>query len=374
MKGAFPILSVHGIRLFIHWTFFLLLGWVLLVNLQSGYRFPQLFWSLLFLLATFACVALHEFGHALVAARFGIRAKNIVLLPIGGVASIEKFPANPKQELSISIAGPLVNIAIALLLLPFLQAYTPIWQLKEPISIAQGQHFLYNLHLVNLSLAAFNLIPAFPMDGGRIFRALLGFRMNYVKATTIAAGMGKFIAAIFIALGILFMNLFLPLIGLFIILSASTEEYYLRLKTLVQGLTLKDVLMYDYNSLQAGMHVQEAAGALMNNHQKYFILMEGSQPVGAINRMEIIKAIAEKKYTIPLRELLQEELPAFTSSQSVESVLENLAGSNDRIFPVMEENQFIGVVNFPHIIEYLLLHKAESQEYGRIKSLAGLLR
>ncbi|HEU4606776.1 MAG TPA: CBS domain-containing protein, partial [Chitinophagaceae bacterium] len=103
-------------------------------------------------------------------------------------------------------------------------------------------------------------------------------------------------------------------------------------------------------------------------------LMEGSQPVGAINRMEIIKAIAEKKYTIPLRELLQEELPAFTSSQSIESVLENLAGSNDRIFPVMEENQFIGVVNFPHIIEYLLLHKAESKEYGRIKSLAGLLR
>ncbi|THU39532.1 site-2 protease family protein [Niastella caeni] len=372
MRGSYKILTVRGISLHIHWTFLLLIGWVLLVNATAGNNIEQISWSVLFLLAVFVCVTLHEFGHALMAARFGIQAKEIVLLPIGGIASIEKFPDTPRQELAISIAGPLVNLVIAGLLWLFIPNMSLI--AREPhMTIMHGHDFLYNLRIVNIALAVFNLIPAFPMDGGRILRALLGFKLNYIQATTIAATVGKIIAILFIIAGIVFINPFLPIIGVFIIFSAGAEEYYLRLKSLVKGIKLNEVLMYDYNSLQANMTVQEASNILNSNHSKYFILMDGINPVGAINRMEIIKALADMNYTESLKNLVKEKLEYLNGDKEIDTVLENLARNDERIFPVMDNSHFIGVVNLNHIIEYLLLNKINTKEYPRIRSLAGLL-
>jgi Zn-dependent protease len=372
MRGSYKILNIRGISLHIHWTFLLLIGWVLLVNVNAGNNVEQISWSVLFLLAVFACITLHELGHALMAARFGIQAKEIVLLPIGGIASIEKFPDNPRQELAISIAGPLVNIAIAgllWLLIPNL----PLVENQPHLSIMHGHDFLYNLRIVNVALAVFNLIPAFPMDGGRILRALLGLKLNYIQATTIAATVGKIIAVLFIIAGIVLINPILPAIGIFIIFSAGAEEYYLRLKSLVKGIKLNEVLMYDYNSLQANMTVQEASNVLNNNHSKYFILMDGIDPAGTINRMEIIKALADMNYNEPVKNLVKEKLESLHGDKEVETVLEKLARNDERIFPVMDNSHFIGVVNLNHIIEYLLLNKVNTKEYGRIRSLAGLL-
>jgi Zn-dependent protease/predicted transcriptional regulator len=373
MRGSFKIISFRGINLFIHWTFLFVFAWMILVNTRLGSNIEQIVWSLLFIIGVFACVTLHEFGHALVASWFGIEAKEIFLLPIGGIASIEKFPGNPRQEIAISIAGPLVNIIIAFLLLLFLQPVGTIWKIPEGLSITHGHDLLYNLALVNIGLAVFNLIPAFPMDGGRILRALLGFKLNYVRATGIAAIVGKVIASFFIGLGILISNLVLPLIGLFIIFSASMEEYYLRLKALVKGIKLKEVLMYDYNALQSNTSVKEAASILMNNHSKYFIVMDGAHPVGSINRMEIVEAIAEMKYDEIIRNLVKEDLNYLDGEEEVESVLEILARNDERLYPVMENSHFTGVVNFNHIIEYLLIQTADTKEYGRVKSLVGLL-
>ena len=131
MRGAFTIISFRGLNLSIHWTFLLIIGWLIMVNVRSGNNVEQLVWSLLFVLGILVCVLLHELGHALMAARFGINAKNIVLLPIGGIASIERFPGNPRQEISISIAGPLVNIALASLILLFLQPIESFWTIPE---------------------------------------------------------------------------------------------------------------------------------------------------------------------------------------------------------------------------------------------------
>jgi Zn-dependent protease/predicted transcriptional regulator len=373
MKGSMKIISVKGIKLYVHWTFLFLVGWIVLVNTRTGDDLQQLIWSLVFLFAVFACVALHEFGHALMAARFGIKARNIILLPIGGIASIEKFPDNPRQELSISIAGPLVNIFIAAVLALFLFPLPGYLQDPSSIRITHGHDLLYNLFVVNIALALFNLIPAFPMDGGRILRALLGFRINYVRATTIAAFIGKIIAVLFIITGIVFYNLILSLIGVFIIFSASTEEYYLRLKALVKGIRFKELLMYDYNSIQTKTTIKEAGGILMNNHNKYFIVMDGAIPVGTVNRMDIIKAIAEMKYEEPVQKLMKENLSSFDADTQVETALEEMAANPERIHPVMESGQFLGVVNFNHIIEYLLINKAGSGEFARIKSLAGLV-
>jgi Zn-dependent protease len=372
MRGSYKILTIRGISLHIHWTFLLLIGWVLLVNAGAGNNVEQISWSLLFLLAVFVCITLHEFGHALTASRFGIRAKNIVLLPIGGIASIEKFPDNPRQELAISIAGPLVNLAIAGILWLFIPNQSLI-ENEDHMTIMHGHDFIYNLRIVNIALAVFNLIPAFPMDGGRILRALLGFKMNYIQATTVAATVGKIIAILFIVAGIVLINPFLPVIGIFIIFSAGAEEYYLRLKSLVQGIRLNEVLMYDYNSLQANMTVQEASNVLHSNHSKYFILMDGITPIGAINRMEIIKALAEMNYNAPLKDLVKEKLEYLNGNKEIDTVLEKLARNDEQIYPVMDNSHFIGVINLNHIIEYLLLNKVNTNDYDRIRSLAGLL-
>lgn len=374
MRGAYKILDIRGISLHVHWTFLLLIGWVLLVNGNNGNNVEQITWSMLFLIAVFVCITLHELGHALVAGRFGIEAKNIVLLPIGGIASIEKFPDNPKQELAISMAGPVVNIAIASLLWLVMIPHTSLMEGPPPgASIMHGHDFLYNLRIVNIALAVFNLIPAFPMDGGRILRALLGFKLNYIRATRIAANVGRIIAILFIAAGIVLVNPFLPAIGIFIIFSAGAEEYYLRLKSLVKGIKLNEVLMYDYNSLRANMTVQEAANILNSNHSKYFILMDGIEPVGTINRMEIVKAIADMQYNEPVKKLATEELEYLNGNQEIDSALEKLARNDERIFPVMDNSHFIGVVNLNHIIEYLLLNRVNTKEYPRIRSLVGLL-
>jgi Zn-dependent protease/predicted transcriptional regulator len=372
MRGSYKILNIRGISLYIHWTFLFLIGWVILINANTGNNVEQITWSLIFLLAVFACITLHELGHALMAARFGIKAKEIVLLPIGGIASIEKFPDNPSQELSISIAGPMVNIVIAGLIWLFIPNISFI-DVDQHITIMHGHDFLYNLLVVNILLAVFNLIPAFPMDGGRILRALLGFKLNYIQATTIAATVGKIIAILLIIAGIVLINPILPAIGIFIIFSAGAEEYYLRLKSLVKDLKLNEVLMYEYNSLQANMTVQEASNILNSNYSKYFILMDGNNPIGTINRMEIIKAIADMNYTEPLRNLAKEKLHSLNGNEEIDTVLEELARSEERIYPVMDNSKFVGVVSLNHIIEYLLLNKVNTKEYSRIRSLAGLL-
>lgn len=372
MRGSFKLMTIRGINLYMHWTLLIPVAWVGFVNTRVG-DVLQLSWSILFLLAVFACITLHELGHALVARHFGIQAHDIVLLPIGGIASIEKFPGNPRQELAISLAGPLVNLVIAGIIYLLLPAGTSL--LRSPVHLGEstGTTSLADLGTVNLALAVFNLIPAFPMDGGRILRALLGFRLNYIRATTIAATTGKVFALLFIAAGILFTSLTLPLIGIFIFLAAGTEEYYLRIKALAGNVKLAEVVMSEYNGLQAGMQVHEAANILLANHSKYFLLMEAGMPIGVMNRLVIIEAIAEGNYTATLQSLAHEKVTSLDAGEPVEAVLEKLAQNEEQIFPVMGHGSFKGVISLNHIIEYLLVHKTGTQDYERLKSLVTLL-
>lgn len=373
MRGSIKLITIKGINVYGHWTLLVLLGWALVANIYSGMQLAQLFWSLLFLLAAFACITAHELGHALAAAQFGINARNVILFPIGGVASIERLPESPAQELVISLAGPGVSFLLAVALSVVAPTFDSLWNFRDYTGTISADNFGYSLYLFNLFLAAFNLIPAFPMDGGRVLRALLGFKFNYVKATAIAGVVGRIIAIILVGVGLATLNLLLIIAGLFIVSFSKMEEYYLRLKALVKGIKLQDVLMHDYNSLSAGMTVSEAAGILMTNHSRYFILEEGSRPVGSLNRMEVMKAIAEMKYTVPLKELMKEDLVCLDGERDVSEVLEKLSGNEERLYPVMVGGYFAGVVNFRHIIEYLLIYKATTSDYGRARSLAGLV-
>jgi len=206
MKWSWRLGRFAGIDVYMHATFLMLLAWMAVSYYLPRQSMTDVVNGLAFILALFAIVILHEFGHALTARRFGIRTRDVTLLPIGGVARLERMPEDPRQELLVALAGPGVNVVLAGILLLVLVPTATLEAVNEIRLV--GGHFLSKLLWINVSLAAFNLIPAFPMDGGRVLRALLAMRMDYVRATQVAASVGQALAIVFGFIG-LFYNPFL---------------------------------------------------------------------------------------------------------------------------------------------------------------------
>ena len=192
MKWSLKIGRFAGIDVYLHFTFLLLIGWVALIHWRQGQSAAAAVAGVVFILAVFFCVVLHEFGHALTARRYGIKTRDIILLPIGGVARLERLPTQPMQELWVALAGPVVNVVIAVLLFAWLKLTASLEPLQN-LTLTAGP-FLERIMAVNLFLIAFNMIPAFPMDGGRVLRAILATRKDYSRATQIAASIGQAIA------------------------------------------------------------------------------------------------------------------------------------------------------------------------------------
>jgi Zn-dependent protease len=373
MKASLKIVTIKGISVYLHFTFLLFLIWVVLLYAASGMQWWQLFWSVIFLFAVFISIVLHEYAHALVAAIFGITATRITLYPIGGIASMEKIPENPKQELLISAAGPVFSFCLGALLLLFSARDFSMQSINEYTGVISYSNIIYTLGAVNILLALFNLIPAFPMDGGRILRALLAMEYNYIKATSIAAMVGKVIAGLIIILAIFTFNLILALIGVFIIVFASAEETYLQVRDLVKDLRLREVLMYDYTNIDSHLTVYEAANLLEYNHNKYFVAVDKGMPVGIVNRADVMKAVAEQDYERKISSLMKKHLVHLEGEMPVDQVLNKLSGHEDRIYPVFDKERFIGVVSFEHIIEFVLMHKALRIQHDNVKPVAKLV-
>jgi Zn-dependent protease len=219
MKWSINAGRLFGIQFRIHLTFFLLLAFVFATDIKEGYKQAGL--SVLFVCAIFACVVIHELSHSLVARRFGREPKSITLLPIGGVAAIDMMPTRPSQEIMISIVGPATNIVIAILLA--LLGGLKLAAAIEKSNLTVSQSFLTNLIAANIVLAVFNLIPALPMDGGRVFRSILALKFGFLRATLWAVAVVKLIAVFFIVYGY-FKNPWLILIGFFIFSGADSEK------------------------------------------------------------------------------------------------------------------------------------------------------
>jgi Zn-dependent protease len=211
---------IAGIDVYMHGTFLVLLAWVALSHYLEHHRIVDAVSGVLFILALFGIVVLHELGHALTARHYGIRTRDITLLPIGGVARLDRMPDDPKQELVVAFAGPVVNVVLAAALFLLMPSTTSPTILGELQQIGDG--IVAKLAWVNVGLAAFNLIPAFPMDGGRVLRALLALRMDYVRATNVAAEVGRGLALMFGLVG-LFANPLLIFIALFVWAGATAE-------------------------------------------------------------------------------------------------------------------------------------------------------
>ena len=305
MGPSFRLITIAGIQLRVHWTFFLLVAWFLIAPAMKGEHaageaVSAGLRSAGFILAVFACVVLHEFGHAFAARAFGIRTRDVTLLPIGGIARLEKMPEKPSQELIVALAGPAVNLVIAGILIPVVLAIDGASVFARPEKMELHRvHFLATLATVNVSLVVFNLIPAFPMDGGRVLRAVLAMVMDRVGATRIAAGVGQVIAVGFALLGLFGGNVFLMLIALFVFLGAAAEAQATQAAAALKDVRVADAMVRRFRVLRDSDTLQTAADELLAGEQQDFpVLRAGAESddagslVGVLTRNALLRALA----------------------------------------------------------------------------------
>lgn len=357
MKGSFSLGSIAGIKISIHWTFSLLILYIIYSNLRAGQDALQIAWSVFFILSIFVTVFLHELGHALAAKRFKIITKDITLLPIGGIARLERIPEKPTEELIVAIAGPLVNMGIALAVYFFVTFPDPEQLAGQLTATVNSQNFLLHFFIVNIWLAFFNLIPAFPMDGGRVLRAVLTYFMPRHRSTTIAARIGQLLAIGFILLGFS-SNPFLIFIGLFIMLGAQTEMELVTTNYLLQGSQIGQITMHQFESLQTRDTVQTAVDILLNGTSKNFLVMENGQPAGSLSRNDIIEALSKGSADQPVSAIMNRNLIYLDAGTPVEHVFAQMNEGRHELAVIRQQGQFAGVIDTENILEFVLVRGA----------------
>ncbi len=362
MKGSLKLGKVTGIGLFIHWTFSFLLLFIIYINYKAGHDAKQIIWSVLFILSVFITVLMHELGHALAAKRYHINTKDITLLPIGGLARLEKIPEKPSEELVVAFAGPLVNIVLAFIIGLFISIPNePEILIAQLSSGINGSNFLLNFFLVNLWLALFNLIPAFPMDGGRVLRALLAYKLERNVATKIAARIGQLIAIGFIIFGF-FTNPFLVFIGIFVIIAAQIETNYTESKFRLKGYKVSDILMTHYLTIESDETLATAVKLLLDSQSRDFLVMQNSEAVGTLNRDEIIQALSEKGDQVPIHTIMNTTLIFLQANSLLEDNFEIIYKNKSSLMLVVENDQLIGTIDTENLLEFILIREVEAQK------------
>jgi Zn-dependent protease len=358
MKASWKIGTVAGIGIYLHVTFLILLGWVGVSHYLQRQRWEDAASGLGFIVALFAIVVLHELGHALTAKHFGIRTRDITLLPIGGVARLERIPDEPKEELLVALAGPAVNVVLALILLGLLLLGTGVSTLTEVKLV--GGDFLAKLMWVNVSLAVFNLLPAFPMDGGRVLRALLAMRMAYVRATNIAARIGQGMAWVFGFIG-LFTNPFLVFIALFVWMGAAQEADLAQTKSALAGLPASHLMITEFGTLSPNDRLALAIEHILSGCQQDFPVVEGEQVVGILTRADLLTGLAKQGQQAAVADFMQRNIQICAPTEMAESVLIRLKEGDCRTVPVLDGGKLVGLLTAENLGEFLMIQAALGQ-------------
>lgn len=303
----------------------ILIAWVGFAHWQAERSVGAVLAGILFILALFACVLLHEFGHALTAKRFGIKTRDITLLPIGGVARLERMPEDPRQELLVTLAGPAVNVFIAAALYVVLTLTGTLAPL-ETLTLTSGSIW-ERLMLLNVLLVVFNMIPAFPMDGGRALRAVLAMRMDYTRATRIAASLGQGIALLFGLLG-LFGNPFLIFIALFVWIGAAQESAMTQMKSALGGIPLADAMITEYRTLSPRDPLANAVEFLLSGSQQDFPVVDDDVVVGILTRTDLLTALAQRGEQAVVSDVMQRDFQTADPAEMIDVVLQRIQSRN----------------------------------------------
>lgn len=356
MRWSFKMGKIVGIDFRIHVTFFFLLVFIYLSALsQHGPRTALM--AVLFICAIFACVLIHEIGHSLIARRFGKEAKSITLLPIGGVATMEEMPEKPQQEIAMSIIGPLINLAIAGILFLFVGQWDGIRVLTMYPNSANT--FLSELISINIILAIFNLIPAFPMDGGRVLRGILALKMDYIQATSLAVSIGQGVSLFFIFFG-LFFNIWIALIGVFIYIGAGSEKHEVMLRRVLHKVPASAVMATNFQTLRPDESLSQALEHVYHGCQDDFPVMGESGIQGVLTRKEVLSAIHEKGMQMPVSEVMDRDFFSVKPQEPLDKVYHQLLKKHKTAAVVLEEGLLRGMVCLDSISRYFMIQNAMS--------------
>jgi Zn-dependent protease/CBS domain-containing protein len=352
MRWSIKIARVAGIEVRLHLTFLLFLAWIGFSYYQLGGA-PAATEGVVFMLALFGCVLLHEFGHALAARGFGIRTPDITLLPIGGVARLQRMPDKPWQELVVAIAGPLVNVVIAAVLIFALGQHLE-WEHLERLN-QPGSALLAKLVSVNITLVLFNLIPAFPMDGGRVLRSLLALALPYSRATQIAAWIGQALAFVFGFAG-LFTNPMLIFIAFFIFLGAQQEATVAQMKDISRGVPVSEAMVTHLVRLPPHARLEEAIEALLRTSQHEFpVVDDAGRVLGVLTRDDMIAALKRHGPGAPVVEFMRRDLPTVSAHDPFDQVFREMQECRCPALPVVDRfGRFVGLVTPENVGEMML--------------------
>ncbi|MGH9602542.1 MAG: site-2 protease family protein [Terriglobales bacterium] len=356
MKWTWKVARVAGVPIYVHATFLILIAWIALTHWSYGQDIRTILRAILFSLALFACIVLHELGHALTAKRYGISTRDITLLPIGGVSSLERMPDDPREELPVALAGPAVSLAIAsvlFLVLSITGGRSPLAQ----ISSWTTAPFLEQLMLANFVLAVFNLLPAFPMDGGRIFRALLARRLGYYQATQIAASVGQGMAFLFGLLG-LFTNPFLIFIALFVWIGAAQEAAAAQMRSVLAGIPVRQVTVTQFTSLSPTDTLQRAVELMLHGSQQDFPVLDDGRLVGILTRKDLLRGLSQEGQEAPVSQIMCTQFPVVPASEMLPTVLDKFADPNCRVLPVLDHGKMLGLFTLENLGEFVMVQSA----------------
>ncbi|HHY87085.1 MAG TPA: site-2 protease family protein [Verrucomicrobia bacterium] len=363
MRWSWRLVTVAGIGVYVHATYLLLLigaGWY---GYSQEKRWLDALVAVLFVITLFALVVMHEFGHALMARRYGISTRDITLLPIGGVARLERMPEKPRQELAVALAGPAVNVLLAGLLFAVLGAVDKAF--GEEFSLGTGGGVITDLMLMNIMLAVFNLVPAFPMDGGRVLRALLAIRMDYARATNIAARVGQGMAGVFAIFGLFSANPLLFLIALFVWMGAAQEARMVQMKSALGRVTVADVMMTDFRTLEPEDTLSQATMYLLAGWQKDFPVVSDGRLEGMLPRRVLMEGLARLGAGMPVADVMERDVSPLRPEDLLDGVLLSSDGPHARSIPVVKDGRLVGLLTAENVREFLMVRSALERRGAR---------
>ncbi len=378
MRGSLKLFTLFGIPVHLHWSFGLIFLYATWIGYANQMGAIGTIWLMGFFVALFGCVLLHEYGHALTAKRYGVNTQDIILTPIGGIARLERMPEKPAQELLVAIAGPMVNVVIALLLfgLSTLIFRGDSWEmfrwfLDQQFSFSGEESsdvieetgieptgllfYMPVLLATNIALVLFNLIPAFPMDGGRVLRALLAMRLGRVRATRVASIVGQGIAVLFVAFGLWKGAFTLALIGIFVFTTARAENNMVRLDDVFKKARIRDIVRPNFTRLYSNDWMQTPINLLQQGLERHFLVFDlNERLIGVLEEEDILQAARKNDLSTPIEQYMKKEVAVLESSDSLAQAYYFLK-QDHRMLAVREGDALVGVLDESGLQNYLRL-------------------
>lgn len=356
MKRSLKVGSVSGIGIFLHWTFLLLIAAIFAFYYVQNQSIAAAIAGMGLIIGVFVCVVLHELGHALTARRFGVGTRNITLYPIGGVARLERIPSEPIKELWIALGGPVVNLGIVVVLGAVLIITNGSFD--PGVLQAPGHYTTASLLWINLALAGFNLLPAFPMDGGRVLRAFLAMRQDYASATQTAANVGQGMAVLFGLWGLVSFNPILLFIALFVYVGAQQESQQAIHRAFAKGMPVREAMVTRFTTLAPADTLDDAVNELLSGTDHDFPVVQDGRVLGLLRRKQLIQALSAHDRDTLVEKVADREFSTVAPDAPLDEVFQRMNETSCSTAPVVDENQIIGLLTLENVGELIMVSSA----------------